>query len=65
MQKTCVIFGAQFDKNNYKYKVQTIIQFKGILNSLYIHNFKKAHVLNETLSLEFMHVMVVKKKTLR
>jgi hypothetical protein len=60
-----VIFGAQFDKNNEKYKVQTTIEFKGIVKSLYTHVFKKAHVLNETLSLEFTHAIVVKKKALR
>jgi hypothetical protein len=35
-------------------------KFQGIIKSLYTCVFKKAHVFNETLSLEFAHVIVTK-----
>jgi hypothetical protein len=57
-----VIFEVQFDKNGWKYKVQTITKFQGIIKSLYTCVFKKAHVFNETLSLEFAHVIVMENK---
>ncbi len=59
-ENICAIFEAQFDKNGWKYKVQTITKFQGIIKSLYTCVFKKAHVFNETLSLEFAHVIVTK-----
>jgi hypothetical protein len=49
----CALFGPRFDKNKWKYKSQTIIEFQGIIKSLHTRVFKKYHVLNETLLLEF------------
>jgi hypothetical protein len=56
------IFEAQFDKNGWKYKVQTITKFQGIIKSLYTCVLKKTHVFNETLSSEFVHVIVMENK---
>ncbi len=37
-------------------------KFQGIVKNLYIHVIKKTHVFNNTLSLEFAHVVVVENK---
>jgi hypothetical protein len=49
----CDLFGARFDKNKWKNKSQIIVEFQGIIKSLYTHVFQKYHVLNETLLLKF------------
>ncbi len=58
----CALFGPRFDKNKWKYKSQTIVEFQGIIKSLYNCVFRKSHVLNETLSLEFAHGVVAENK---
>jgi hypothetical protein len=55
----CALFGPRFDKNKWKYKSQTIIEFQSIIKSLYTHVFRKYHVLNETLLLKFACGVVV------
>ncbi len=56
------IFGPRFDKNKWKYKSQTIVKFQGIIKSLYTCVFRKYHVLNEILLLEFACGVVVENK---
>jgi hypothetical protein len=38
------------------------VEFQGVFKSLYTQVLKKAHVLNDTLSLEFAHAVVAKNK---
>jgi hypothetical protein len=58
----CALFGPRFDKNGWKYKLQITVEFQGIIKSLYTCVFRKSHVFNETLSLEFAHGVVAENK---
>ncbi len=60
-----VVFKPCFDKNGWKYKAQTNVEFQGVIKSFYNQVFRKVHVLNDTLSLEFARAVVAKNKDIR
>ncbi len=65
VEKIYVVFRSCFDKNGWKYKAQTSVEFQGVNKSLYTQFFRKAHILNDILFLEFAHVVVVENKDIR
>jgi hypothetical protein len=65
IEEICAMLGLCFNKNGWKYKAQTNVEFQGVIKSLYIGVFRRAHVLNDTLFLEFAHVVVVKNKEIK
>jgi hypothetical protein len=64
VDEICVIFGPHFDKNGWKYKLQIDKEFQGVIKSLYSRVFRKPHVMNETLSLEFARGVAVENKSI-
>jgi hypothetical protein len=65
IEKIYVVFRPCFDKNGWKYKAQTNVEFQGVIKSIYTQFFRKAHILNDILFLEFAHVVVVENKDIR
>jgi hypothetical protein len=61
-ENICALFGPRFDNNKWKYKSQIIVEFQGIIKSLYTHVFRNYHVFNETLLLEFSCGVMVENK---
>ncbi len=65
IEEIYAVFRPRFDKNGWKYKPQIDVEFQGVIKSLYTWVFRKALVLNDTLSLEFARVVVAKNKEIR
>jgi hypothetical protein len=65
VEEIYVLFKPCFHKNGWKYKAQTNVEFQGVIKSLYTQIFRKAHVLNGTLYLEFSCAIVVENKEIK
>jgi hypothetical protein len=65
LQDISAVLGPRFDKNGWHYKLHTTPNVQRLVRDLYQRVFRRANVLNDTISLEFAHAVVVEAKDIK
>jgi hypothetical protein len=64
-KKVCKVLGPRFDKNGWKFKLYTNIVTQEAVVNLYTHVYEKEKILNDTITLEFVRILVAKYKRIK
>ncbi len=57
--EVCKVLGPNFDNNGWKFKLHTNIEIQDLIVDLYIHVYEKRNFLNNIITLEFAHALIV------